>query len=657
GVNDGSTEAAMTLLAMGDPMFQLKTSTEEWAHMLPAQDELDTANSPGTHAYSEQNKTSSQYLLSAVTPTKELVSSEDGSNVNMEDQSTDTRIDVEECFEKNPTDTSNSSSPTMNSMRLTGDRHLGPEATFGLLKSNENIIQRSLSANILVKQLEQVQCESTSLGATAETRKVELEQVRPAAGSSSVLHDFATTSMELTKQADKTERTEEVTYTCGNSGDLRPVTAPPKPEEFHLGLQGCPNQSSVGGIPEQNPCPPEHYIYPINFTQNEACAQEAQQSISTREETSVVNDDHKRPEEEQTFILTLVEIPTDSKEFDACALLEHTSEPLLPAPIVISPINASETSVTEVEIIESLRTAANQFASPLNRSIENKQSESALVEPVLNMQTTRKRSAAEPEENDFPPSKKILSTVVVEGNLEHTYKAYTVKSTNDPTIASGNYFQKTEPSAKEKVPSSVLLSESMLPLAERSQLETLENIEEAPLENLASKQEEEGMSKLTSNRKAEISEQGKQRDGHEYGQSEPAGSLAPPSKTPLLRAGRKPLGFLSLICKKSSSESAEDTRGNRARIQKPRIVTPKRNLKKPTLATKDDGKSCSLPSTSTSPSVECENVAADAAVTVPSNKMPEKPPLCAKDQEKEDEPTRISEYFFSDIFMEVDDSE
>lgn len=28
GINDGSAEAAMTLLAMGDPMFQLKTTTE-----------------------------------------------------------------------------------------------------------------------------------------------------------------------------------------------------------------------------------------------------------------------------------------------------------------------------------------------------------------------------------------------------------------------------------------------------------------------------------------------------------------------------------------------------------------------------------------------------------------------------------------------------
>lgn len=37
-------------------------------------------------------------------------------------------------------------------------------------------------------------------------QKVELEQVRPAAGASSVVHDFAVRSMELSKQVDKTER-------------------------------------------------------------------------------------------------------------------------------------------------------------------------------------------------------------------------------------------------------------------------------------------------------------------------------------------------------------------------------------------------------------------------------------------------------------------
>lgn len=73
--------------------------------MLPAQDELDMASSLVTQAYSQQNRTSSQYLLSSDTSTKELVPSEDGSNINVEDQSTDTRIGVEEYFEKNATDT------------------------------------------------------------------------------------------------------------------------------------------------------------------------------------------------------------------------------------------------------------------------------------------------------------------------------------------------------------------------------------------------------------------------------------------------------------------------------------------------------------------------------------------------------------------------
>lgn len=73
--------------------------------MLPAQHELDMANSLVTHAYCKQNRTPSQYLLSSDTSTKELIPSEDGSNTNVEDQSTGTRIGVEEYFEKNATDT------------------------------------------------------------------------------------------------------------------------------------------------------------------------------------------------------------------------------------------------------------------------------------------------------------------------------------------------------------------------------------------------------------------------------------------------------------------------------------------------------------------------------------------------------------------------
>ncbi|XP_062460457.1 transcription factor TFIIIB component B'' homolog [Pezoporus occidentalis] len=642
GINDGSTEAAMTLLAMGDPMFQLKASTEERTHVLPTQDELYVGSSS---ACARQDRISSQHLLSSDTSTKELVPSEDESNINVENQRTGTRTDVKEYFEKNSTDTSDSSLPTLNSLRLTRGGLSEPEPAFGVSMSNDNIIQKSLTTNILVEQPEQIQSESTTLRGTAEMQKVELEQVRPAAGDSPIFHDFATQSMELNKKADKIERyipyriEKEMRDAHGKSEELR--TTSPTPEKSHLGLEDYPNQSSVDGLPEQNPYLSEHNMCTINFPQNKACAQDDQQQwISRTEETSVVSNDHRYPEEEHTFILTLVEIPADSKEFDASVLLEQTSEPLLPAPILISPINPRKTSVTEAE-----------------SSMETEQLESASVEPVPNLQTTQKRSAADLEENDFPPAKKILSTVVVEDNLETTYETYSIKSTNAPVVTSGNPFQKTEASAKEKVPASVLVSKSMSPLADRSHLETLENLGIAPLENSSSREKEEVVSRLSSNRKAEISEQGKQVEVHESGQVEHTGSLASSSKTPLVRRGRKPLGFLSLICTKSGSETAENSKRNRGNIPKPRLVTPKRNLKNHTPSPKDDGESCSLPSTSTSSSVEYENIAADAAVMVPSNKPPEKPPLCAKDQEKEEEPTRISEYFFSDIFMEVDDSE
>lgn len=644
----------MTLLAMGDPNFQLKTSTEEQTHMLPAQDDLDMAHSLVIHASSKENRTSSQCSLASDTSVKELLPSEDGNNINVEYQITGPRIGVEEYSEMDATDTSGSSLSMVNSMRLTGGEHLEPVPTSAILRSNENIIQEILSANVLVEQPEQIQTDPATLMSNAEMQKVEPEPIRQAAGDSSVLHDFASGSMELTKQIDKTERIEkQIRDACGNSGDLRHLTASPKPEKSHLGLEDCPNPSSVDELSEQSPCPLEHHICTVNFTQNEACTQDAQQHcICSTEETSVVNNDHRCPEEEQTFILTLVEIPAGSKEFDTSAMVEQTSEPVLPAPIIISPINASETTVTEVKSIGSLTTAAGKVAGPLNSSMEAEQLENA-VDPIPKLQTAQKRLAAELEENDFPPSKKTPSTVAVENNLETTYKGYSGKSTDVPVVTSGNPFQKTESSGKEKVLTSVLVSES-ISLAERSQLETSESLGKAPLEN-AAEMEEDVMCRLTSNRRAEISGQGKQENVHESAQLEHTRSPASSSKTPLVRGGRKPLGFLSLICKKTNSESAEDTKGNRGKIQKPRIVTPKRSLKKPTPSTKDERESCSFPSTSSS--VEHEHVAADAAVTIPSNNSSEKPPLRAKDQEKEGEPTKISEYFFSDIFMEVDDSE
>lgn len=84
------------------------------------------------------------------------------------------------------------------------------------------------------------------------------------------------------------------------------------------------------------------------------------------------------------------------------------------------------------------------------------------------------------------------------------------------------------------------------------------------------------------------------------------------------RAGRRPLGFLSLICKSSNSEPGEDAKGNGQRLQKPLIAASKQSLKRPTPSAEnntDTQESCSLPSTSLLTSAECENIGT-AAVQV-----------------------------------------
>lgn len=52
---------------------------------------------------------------------------------------------------------SDSSLPTVNSMRPTSSRLLRPEPDLGVLRSNENIIQKTFNTDILVEQPEQVQ--------------------------------------------------------------------------------------------------------------------------------------------------------------------------------------------------------------------------------------------------------------------------------------------------------------------------------------------------------------------------------------------------------------------------------------------------------------------------------------------------------------------
>eukprot|EP00062_Callorhinchus_milii_P014433 gi/632963653/ref/XP_007898001.1/ PREDICTED: transcription factor TFIIIB component B'' homolog [Callorhinchus milii] len=146
-----------------------------------------------------------------------------------------------------------------------------------------------------------------------------------------------------------------------------------------------------------------------------------------------------------------------------------------------------------------------------------------------------------------------------------------------------------------------------------------------------------------------------------------APNTASSSRAPLTRPGRKPRGFLSFISKKSSES---ETKPKRTKFQKPRMNVPRIAGKRSAPSPEDtaeteaslsltakrkslESQSASLPDTSGAPS----EVAHHSSVQCWQSESYKEEAFCAGQQDTEEAPTRVAEYFFSDIFTEVEDLE
>ncbi|XP_059581063.1 transcription factor TFIIIB component B'' homolog isoform X3 [Alligator mississippiensis] len=661
GANDGSTEAAMTLLAMGDPMFQLKISAKGWTQVLPEQDELDVAGSFVNQPYAEHSAVLSEHSLSSPATNNKLVPLEDGNKIILEDQSTGTGIGGEEYANENAGHSSDHFVPKACNTGLTRCLLPRPKPNVGILETNGDACQKSQSPEIVVEQLVQVESEDETLSDSAEEEVVELDQkIRSGENSPSSPDNSASRSTDLVKQGDKAERTKkEMRETWEALGEVKALITSPKVESCQPGLGNDPGQSFTLGFPEGTSCDAENNLYAVELLQTEASAHKLHhQCLTSPKETSVsgCNNEYQPDLEEQTFILTLVEIPTDSKEYsDGSVSLERTSEPLLPAPIILSPVNTDGAKTVGEQSIGSMTPIVGEVVAPsVDNCTEIEGPQRTLTEPFLNLESTSwKRCATDTEDSNVPPAKRSPSTST-EDKLESS-----VKLIHAPTKVAGKLLENLRSSKKKNIPTSTSLSTSAdSQLEQGGQPKSLQNVETLPLEDKsACKYLNEGGSGIHPEIKIGASEQGLSVEVHEPEQSGHTGTIAAPSKTTLVRPGRKPLGFLSLICKKSSPDVGEDSKGNKEKFQKPQIPASKRSLKRSAPSTEDEGQTlepCSLPSTSTS-FAEGENTAA-AIVKTSCDKTSEKPAY-PKEQEKEEAPTSISEYFFSDIFMEVDDPE
>ncbi|XP_032625450.1 transcription factor TFIIIB component B'' homolog isoform X4 [Chelonoidis abingdonii] len=524
----------------------------------------------------------------------------------------------------------------------TGINDGSTEAAMTLLAMGDPMFQLKISTQ-----------EGKALRETIEEQEVDLEwKIRPAQNSSAGLHNFGSGSTDLAETENKTRETWEA------SVELKTPVISPKAEIFLPGLENDPNQSSTGVLPENKPGTVMHNLHEVQLTQTEAVTQEFQQQhITSTKEISVNGSGNEYPEEaeEQTFILTLVEIPADSREYhDASMSLEQALEPLLPAPILLTPVNTGLANVMGEPSIGSLTTTDDKAVTSLDNCTGTEGLQRASIETLTNLdETSWKRHAIDLEESDTPPAKRTPSTSA-EDNLANTYKESSVKSIHAPRKIAGRISEKMKTSKKKKLPTSIFVSKT----AERGQSESFQKLGTIPVEESACKCSDELVSGMDHEGKEEANEQESSMDIGESGRLGHVGSTAALSRSPILRVGRRPLGFLSLICKSSNAEPGEGAKGNRQRLQKPLIAASERSLKRPTPSTEnstDTQESCSLPSTSMLTSAECENIGT-AAVQV-SSEFSETQASYTKQQEKEEEPTRISEYFFSDIFMEVDDSE
>ncbi|XP_066469624.1 transcription factor TFIIIB component B'' homolog isoform X2 [Tiliqua scincoides] len=649
GINDGSTEAAMTLLAMRDPVFQLNTTKE--TQEFPHQDELNIADNSSKEPNEEQSIICSDLPPSALS-THELVSSHNTNKAEPKDPSTS---GSEECSQEATRFWSDLSSSTENkTSKLTRRRFPKPNLSKSL-RLKRNALKKSLNPSLDVTHSNEIQNEEQVSKNVTEEQKVELEQnlhLDELPKSISVdEHDLQPESASQVMQENNTERQDLVKETREGRSELTPKPSP-KAESCPPQLPSEPNTDINVQFPENISGPPKCQLSKVDVAQTEASKH---LSLSATAEITAVNRsiiEHPEAEDEQTFILTLVEISANSEGCsDGSTSLQHASEELPLTPVLFSPDNTESVELTRENSIRS--TTVEENAASVDNPTEPEELQTAptkhFTDPISTSWESQKRDAVALEGSDSCPKKKKYSSSAEE-SLKSSNKETSLKLRCIPRKAAEKSSEKLSVSKKKNSSFSNLVHETSELQVNCEQLQSPQNLETVPFDQAASSDVQEP--RILHGGKAKTSEQRSFVNIWKSKQSEQVGSAVVLPKMPLSRPSKKSLGFLPLICKKDNIDEEETTKGNKQSHQKPLTLMPKGTALSPR-DKKESHMNSSLPTTSSS-SAKYEN---ESSSTVQFHSELSKNEGSSKEQEKDEEPTKISEYFFSDIFMEVDDSE
>ncbi|XP_030049166.1 transcription factor TFIIIB component B'' homolog isoform X2 [Microcaecilia unicolor] len=648
---DGSTEAAMTLLAMRDPMFQSRMNIQGTTFVFNNHSELkDETPAVLNQCNVEPNVTPVIQPFSPSIISEPSPSEQEGQGPSAE-QSTGVIMDIIEVKSNVHAPSELSVSSIKNTLSVTS----------GSFLKSRPIIDRASEkpkseTNHNAPQVPSDMEEKAPLGSTVVHDPDKIDW------SSLHLHESGssdTCTGHIVKNDRLEEPNQEIQETKTESCTL---AGSPRPQTYEAESDSMPYHNSEELHPEES----THLFTDSSctFTLEQVMSEEQnsemiqyQNLITDLDQTTVdlVANDYLK--EEETIILTLVEIPVSSIDgyHDSGAALPLGSEHMLVAPVIISPVC---TGLTEGQSTGSMMTAIDNPTTTSDNQPSTSEYEIATsVMSVSELRPiSRKRVACEPEENDIPHAKKKQPYFIKDGSKD-TPLELTISESHENKHSVESQFPKEETAAVSEGTCAIIVQEEPLAPLQNSDTSQL-SVTSADGDEALSNDQATGASARKHCKGKKMEAEQNLKNTRLKQSRETCVSTASSSRVSLTKPGRRPRGFLSLICKNSGSENEKDTKSNSSRTQKSHISSPKPCLKSRASSIKDKVP-CTLTPEGILSAVGDSRVCKDTSgppAKVPHGEHQEEAVSHSPDSETE-EPTRVSEYFFSDIFMEVDEKD
>ncbi|XP_076995633.1 transcription factor TFIIIB component B'' homolog isoform X2 [Tamandua tetradactyla] len=651
GTNDGSTEAAIALLTMGDLVLQSEINTEQGdgLRVLPDLHSKDKSHIPSRpdnvkgEIVHECQEFSSPAICTSPASLEE-------NKIVLEEQITRKNIGLMEKVKRNAASTRNTTSKVTNNLRLRS-RFSKPKPNLKTIRGTNRLGAHQEVPSLFVTKEEEVEIQrETEINASEGTELEEKHLGSVVAAESkdqsklTCVHDIKGTSLSqeanlIERNDDQEEGSQEVhivsvvpvvssekgPYTLGSNSGLSEGTS----EEP---LKKDPNGDSVLTL---------HVPECIPATTPEV---EQESVISPQDLTvNLVANVRQDGEDEQAFILTLVEIPTNAVEEFSDTSAQLMPDSLLPAPILIKSVNTEERN--DMSMSFPVTSVAQDTMCLSNSGGDDSENPSADLNLI-----SRKRFHCKLEEKDcVPPAKKSSLT------SRDDCQEYTSELSSKESI---NVLEKTGESNKGQDIFPTSGSTYTTPEPQKQQLKhSFQSGGTRSLDKMIATRIEKNTLQLPQD---EILVSDKEERTGNASKSEQTDNSTLSSKTPLSRPGRRPLGFLSLICSKNSLESDEPLQVRNKKRLKPVIPVSRQNLKRSNPVTESKEEVQKSPHLLPSPNVNTQTENTGSSATQVSSNQPLLKEGCKSGQNRlatEKEPTTVSEYFFSDIFIEVDETE